>query len=136
MFQRLSYPQRQLVFYVTFGITQLLVDWAGFLLLTRLGVPLTVANPASRLFAAFVGYLLNATLTFKRSAQDQHVNVRSFLRYAALWVATTLCSTALIAGSTSVFGTDMLSVIKLFVEGAMACLSFVTMKFWVYRRST
>ena len=133
MIQRLPYAQRQLIFYVAFGFTQLFVDWAGFLLLSHIGVPLAVANPTSRLFAAVVGYLLNATLTFKRSALDRHVNVGSFLRYAALWLATTVCSTLLIAGATSIFGNSSLPIVKLLVEGIMACLSFVSMKFWVYR---
>lgn len=133
--RQLFRTHRQMVLYVTFGVTQLLVDWAGFLALTHLGVAIAAANPSSRLFAAIVGYVLNATLTFKTSPEDSHVNLGSFLRYATLWIATTVISTAIITGAAALFGKGALPLLKLMVEGAMAVASFLTMKFWVYRRA-
>ncbi|MEX1829933.1 GtrA family protein [Luteibacter sp. CQ10] len=135
MIRRIFRTHRQMVLYVTFGLTQLLIDWAGFLVLTHLGLSIAAANPSSRLFAAIVGYVLNATLTFRTSPEDRHVNLASFLRYATLWVATTAISTALISGAALLLGKEALPVVKILIEGAMAVVSFLTMKFWVYRRS-
>jgi len=133
--RQLVQTHRQMVLYVTFGVTQLAVDWIGFLVLTHVGVPIAAANPSSRLFAAIVGYVLNATFTFRNSPEDRHVNLGSFLRYATLWIATTAISTALIAGGTATLGKGPLPIIKLFVEGFMAVASYLSMKFWVYRQN-
>jgi len=124
---RLAPVHRQLALYVVFGVTQLLIDWATFLLLVHAGLSVLMANPASRTFAAVIGYLLNG------SDGKRHLNVGSFLRFVALFVALTAASTLLVDAGAQLFGTRWLAIVKMLVEGGLAVISFLAQKIWVYR---
>lgn len=130
---RLTSVHWQLALYVAFGVTQLLIDWATFLLLVRAGLSIPMANPASRTFAAVIGYLLNGSMTFRGTGGKQHLNVRSFLRFVALFVALTGASTLLVDAGAQLFGTRWLAIVKMLVEGGLAVISFLAQKTWVYR---
>lgn len=130
---RLTSVHRQLALYVAFGVTQLLIDWVTFLLLVHAGLPVPVANPTSRTFAAVIGYLLNGSLTFRSTDGKRHLNVRSFLRFAALFVTLTAASTLLVNTGAHVFGAQWLAMVKMLVEGGLAVISFLAQKVWVYR---
>jgi len=130
---RLAPVHRQLALYVVFGVTQLLIDWATFLLLVHAGLSVLMANPASRTFAAVIGYLLNGSMTFRGTDGKRHLNVGSFLRFVALFVALTAASTLLVDAGAQLFGTRWLAIVKMLVEGGLAVISFLAQKIWVYR---
>lgn len=123
---------KQLTFYLIFGFTQLGIDWATFVALTFTGLPIPAANVTSRLTAALVGYLLNGTFTF-RSPSQPTLNRRALFRYLLLWALLTAVSTALIFFIESRSDIAVARLAKPLVEGFLAVISFVAMKFWVYR---
>lgn len=124
---------RQIAFYLAFGFAQLGIDWALFAGLTLAGLPIGWSNLISRLAAAMVGYLLNGAVTFRSNGAGE-LNRRALIRYLTLWIALTALSTILVSviGNYSNAGTTRLA--KPAVEAFLAVISFITMKFWVYRR--
>ncbi len=116
------------------GLQFVLDNFLYGLFVTELGFPL-IGNVASRLMAALVGYLLNASLTFKKEQEGQlH---RKFFRYVCLWVVMTAISTGGLAIAGVVIGGNKHSfsyvLTKIILELFLSALSFLAMKFWVFR---
>lgn len=123
---------RQAVFYLTFGVFQLCLDWLLFLSLTHFGLDIRVANPTSRLIAALTGYLLNGLFTFRTPTAPQIIG-RTLIKYLILWVLLTCLSTLLILLGHRLTGDSALPYVKFVVEAFLALVSFTFMKLWVYR---
>lgn len=123
---------KQLALYIAFGILQLFIDWALFLLFVHLGIQVPVANVLSRLSAAVCGYLLNGHMTFANAGKFQP-RMGNFSRFALLWLSLTACSTVLVSLSSLTLGARLLPLSKFAIEALLACCSFLVMKFWVYR---
>ena len=130
--QRTQSGAKQLTFYLVFGFAQLGIDWITFVALTFTGLPVPVANVASRLTAALAGYFLNGKVTFNSPTQPR-LTRKAFGRYLLLWAVLTALSTALIFVIESRSDLAVARLAKPLVEGFLAAISFVAMKFWVYR---
>lgn len=123
---------RELAFYLAFGGLQLGVDWLIFMGLTACGVMVAPANLVSRFTAAGVGYVCNSAITF-RSPSRQTLDRSQITRYVLLWLVLTAVSTVTMdaIGRHGSLARSWLA--KPVVEAVLACVSFVSMKLWVFR---
>ena len=117
------------------GGAQLLVDWMVFVAVSASGAGVVVSNLSGRISGALVGFLLNGRLTFRLRASASGW-VSRFGRFLALWFVLTGLSTAALLEVRDVFGLGGAWVGKLVIEAMLAVLSFVTLKYWVYRGVT
>lgn len=83
------------------GGLALLLDWATFVALTWLGIPILPANVLARLAGAMLAYVLNGVFTF-RDAQGSKLGWRRFGRYVATWCVMTTASTGFCVMCTAV----------------------------------
>jgi putative flippase GtrA len=133
MFQRLSaLHARPGVRFVIAGLTQLVLDWGLFVLLTTLGVPVTVANPAARLCVVAFGFWLHGVYTFADDGQH-NLGWGQLSRYAPTWIALTITGTLALAAIESRFGLRATWLAKPLVEGVLAVVSFFALRHWVFR---
>lgn len=123
---------RQGFWFVLIGGLQVLADWAAFVALTAAGLDVVTSNVAARAAGASLGFWLNGKITFAQ-AGEQRLGGRRFARYLLAWVAFTLLSTWLIASVASQFSLQYAWLAKPVVEGALALLSFLTARYWIYR---
>lgn len=114
------------------GGVQVLADWAAFVGLSALGVPIAGANIAARAGGASLGFWLNGRITFADGGQ-QRLGGRRFLRYAVAWCLFTLFSTLLLSAVAGRFSLGSAWLAKPAVECALAVLSFATARYWIYR---
>src|SRR5262245_42190887 len=77
--------------YFVVGLLQIGVDWAMFVALTALGLPVAPANVLGRIGGATLGFWLNGRYTF--AGADTAVGRRQFVRFVLMWLATTAAST-------------------------------------------
>ncbi|KAF1690746.1 GtrA family protein [Pseudoxanthomonas koreensis] len=123
---------RQGSHYLAFGVLQLLLDWAGFVALTALGLPAAPANLASRTGAALLGFWLNGRYTFA-DGQGSRLGWRRFVRFWALWLVMTVVSTLLVAFVERHLGLREAWLAKPVVEAGLAVVNFFLLRHIVYR---
>ena len=118
--------------YLVFGAVQWLLDWAVMVTLSHLGIPVRPANVAGRVCGALVGFWLNGRFTF--GGADSVLGRVQFLRFVALWLATTVLSTWMIGAVDDYLGLKWAWLAKPLVEVALGLLGFMVSRHWVYRR--
>ena len=121
-FSRLGLP-REVGLFCVFGGVQLFVDWLAFVSLSALGVSLV----------ALVGFLLNGRVTFRVSESASGWAGR-FVRFLVTWLLLTAVSTLTLLWVQSAWGVGAAWAGKIFIEGALAVISFLVLKLWVYRK--
>lgn len=123
---------REILFYGIVGVGQLGIDWLTFVLLSRLGLPVAVANVAGRVCGAVAGFWLNGRWTFSKKTGPA-LGLRQFLRFAASWVVMTVLSTLVVMMVDRSHGLHWTWVAKPFADAILAGLGFLVSKFWIYR---
>lgn len=118
--------------YLTIGVVQWLVDWGVMVGLSHLGLAVEMANIAGRISGAALGFWLNGRITF--AGDDTMVGRRQFLRFAMMWLLTTLLSTWAIGAINRAVGLKWTWLAKPGVELVLGALGFLLSRHWVYRR--
>ena len=127
----------QFFLFLVVGGVQVAVDTLLFaMIFIFTGEPL-LGNVVSRATAAIIGFLLNRRYTF--NAWRPGEARRQGLRYILLWVALTVLSTSLIgAAHASLEGVaharEWMIGLKVLIEAALALLSYLGMRYGVFRR--
>ena len=115
--------------YVTIGFAQMLLNWAVFVALTALGMPVQPANVLGRIAGANLGFWFNGYYTFSKQRLDpQHA-----LRFVVVWTLLTILSTVLIGIVDAHLGLHTAWLAKPLVEACVACIAFFLWKYVVYR---
>lgn len=117
------------------GGAQLLVDWLAFVSLSALGAGVVAANLSGRTAGALVGFLLNGQVTFRMRASASGW-VASFIRFVVTWSLLTTASTLALVSVRDAWGLEAAWRGKVFIEAGLAAVSFLALKFWVYRQVT
>ncbi|MCD7099246.1 GtrA family protein [Stenotrophomonas sp. MMGLT7] len=118
--------------FILIGLLQLLVDWGVFVAATALGLPAVPGNLLGRVSGALLGFWLNGRITFAEQAGGR-LNRRHLARFLCMWLVLTALSTWLVATSANLLGLKLAWLAKPVVEGALAMLSFVLLRQFVYR---
>ncbi len=118
--------------YLVIGLVQLLVDWLVFVVATALGLPVAPANVAGRLAGMLLGFWLNGRYTFAE-AGSHRLGWKRFGRFFVLWLLMTAASTLLVSLVDHALGLQYAWLAKPLVEGGLACVSFLLMRYVVYR---
>jgi putative flippase GtrA len=119
---------RQLAFYFVIGITQLVVDWLCFVMLTAWGMPVAPANVIARVFAAVLGFTANGTVTFKSRLRPAHL-----ARFVATWIPLTLANTMVIWALEAAGGLHLAWLIKPLVDAMTAVAGFLLARYWIFQ---
>ncbi len=115
--------------YLTIGIAQMLLNWAVFVALTALGMPVQPANVLGRIAGANLGFWFNGYYTFSKQRLDRlHA-----LRFVVVWTLLTILSTLLIGIVDFHLGLHTTWLAKPLVEAGVACIAFFLWKYVVYR---
>lgn len=120
--------------FVIAGLTQLALDWALFVVLTSLDMPVAAANPAARLCVVAFGFWLHGVYTFADDG-EHNLGWAQFSRYAPTWIALTVAGTLALAAVESRFGLQATWLAKPAVEAVLAVASFFALRYWVFRAS-
>lgn len=123
---------RQGLLFLLVGGTQLLLDWAVFVMLTWAGLAVVPSNILARAVAAGSGFWLNGRFTFARGSIPR-LGRRRVVRFGLLWCALTALSTILLGRLAGISGLKWAWLAKPLVEGALAVISFFIQRHWVYR---
>lgn len=118
--------------YLVIGLLQLLLDGAVFIAVTTLGMPVLPGNLVGRASGMLLGFWLNGRYTFA-SGGTQRLGWARFLRFIVLWAVITALSTALVVAADHALGLQYAWLAKPVVEAGLALLSFVLMRWLVYR---
>lgn len=118
--------------FILIGLLQLLVDWGVFVAATALGLPAVPGNLLGRVSGALLGFWLNGRITFAEQAGGR-LHRRHLARFLCMWLVLTALSTWLVATSANLLGLKLAWLAKPVVEGALAMLSFVLLRQFVYR---
>jgi len=118
--------------YLVIGLLQLLLDGAVFIAVTALGMPVLPGNLVGRACGMLLGFWLNGRYTFA-SGGTQRLGWARFSRFIVLWAVLTALSTALVVAADHALGLQYAWLAKPVVEGGLALLSFVLMRWLVYR---
>lgn len=118
---------RQLTFYFVIGITQLVLDWLCFVLLTAWGMPVAPANVIARISAAVLGFTANGTVTFKSRLRPAQI-----ARFVAAWIPLTLANTTVIWALEAVGGLHLAWLIKPLVDALTAAAGFLVARHWIF----
>ncbi|MFV1846029.1 GtrA family protein [Stenotrophomonas maltophilia] len=119
--------------YLVIGALQLLLDWAVFVLATAAGVPVVPGNLAGRVAGMLLGFWLNGRITFATDDGQQRLGWHRFARFLPLWLLLTAASTLLVAAADHALGLRYAWLAKPLVEGGLAGVSFLLMRYVVYR---
>lgn len=119
--------------YIIIGLLQLLLDWLVFVALTAAGVPVAPGNIAGRVAGMLLGFWLNGRVTFADAQGRQRLGWRRFARFLPLWLLLTAASTLLVSTAHHALGLQYAWLTKPLVEGGLACVSFVLLRYVVYR---
>jgi putative flippase GtrA len=119
---------RQLAFYFVVGISQLVIDWLCFVMLTAWGMPVAPANVIARIFAAVLGFTANGTVTFKSRLRPTHL-----ARFVATWIPLTLANTLVIWALEAVGGLHLAWLIKPLVDALTAVAGFLVARHWIFQ---
>ena len=122
----------QLASYGVVGGVQLLVEWAGFVVGTLLGVPLVLANLVARAGAAALGFWLNGSVTF-RGVEGARLGWQRGLRFGVTWAALAALSTAAVWGFNAWGSMQAAWMLKPAVDALLAVAAFLLSRMWVYR---
>lgn len=122
----------QVTRYVLVGLAQISFDSLLFALLFSLGVDAALANIASRLAGIPLNFYLHGRFTFA-SGDGAVLGSRRFSRYVVLWALMTFASTGLIAFADQLLPSKWVYLSKPLIELALAAISFVVARQWVYR---
>ena len=122
---------RQLVFYFVIGVTQLVVDWLCFVLLTAWGMPVAPANVIARVCAAVLGFTANGTVTFKSRLRPAQL-----VRFVAAWVPLTVVNTSAVWALEAVGGLHLAWLVKPLVDALTAAAGFLVARHWIFRVRT
>ncbi len=123
---------RQLFLFLLVGGLQLLVDWAVFVLLTYLGLPLVAGNIGGRVTGALLGFWLNGRYTFAHGGQPR-LDGMHLRRFIVAWLLITVLSTGLLSLVEHQFDLRAAWIAKPAVEALMALVGFGVWRQWVYR---
>ncbi len=121
----------QFAYYLLTGGISFLVDMGCFASLRHyLNANIMTANVAARFAGALSAYLLNHHWTFKSDSS----RVSSFMKYAALWLFSTLVSTETVM-LASHFRHGLAAEIagKFCIEVLIVIFNFLVCKYWVFR---
>ena len=118
--------------YLVIGLLQLLLDGAVFIAVTALGMPVLPGNLVGRACGMLLGFWLNGRYTFA-SGGTQRLGWARFSRFIVLWAVLTALSTALVVAADHALGLQYAWLAKPVVEAGLALLSFVLMRWLVYR---
>jgi putative flippase GtrA len=118
--------------YLVIGLVQLLLDWLVFVAATALGMPVAPANVAGRLAGMLLGFWLNGRYTFAEAGAHR-LGWKRFARFFGLWLLMTAASTLLVSLVDHALGPQYTWLAKPLVEGALAFVSFLLMRYVVYR---
>ncbi|HDS1039169.1 TPA: GtrA family protein [Stenotrophomonas maltophilia] len=119
--------------YIVIGLLQLLLDWLVFVAATAAGLPVVPGNIAGRVAGMLLGFWLNGRITFADAQGRQRLGWRRFARFLPLWLLLTAASTLLVAAADQALGLQYAWLAKPLVEGALAGVSFLLMRYVVYR---
>jgi len=123
---------RQGRYYFAIGLLQYVVDWGVMVALSHLGLSVEIANVAGRVSGATLGFWLNGRFTF--AGDTTALGPRQLRRFVLLWLCMTGISTWAIGTIEDVAGLRWAWLAKPVVEVALACVSFLASRHWVYRR--
>jgi putative flippase GtrA len=118
--------------YLIIGLVQLLLDWLVFVVATALGMPVAPANVGGRLAGMLLGFWLNGRYTFAH-ADGARLGWRRFTRFFGVWLLLTAASTLLMSLVDHALGLQYTWLAKPLVEGGLACVSFLMMRYVVFR---
>ncbi|HEY0333449.1 MAG TPA: GtrA family protein [Stenotrophomonas sp.] len=118
--------------YLLVGLLQLLLDWAVFVALTALGMPIAPGNLIGRVCGALLGFWLNGRITFAQQGQAQ-LGWKRFGRFAVVWLSLTAISTVLISAVAAHLGLQLAWLAKPLVEGGLGVVAFFLWRHVVYR---
>lgn len=123
---------RQGASYVAIGLLQLALDSLLFVALSALGMPAVFANVCGRASAAGLGFWLNGRFTFADGGPPRLGGAR-LRRYVITWLSLTAISTGAVTMTEHLLGLHGAWVAKPVIEAALALLSFLMLRQWVYR---
>jgi len=123
---------RQSGSYLIVGLLQLLLDWVVFVSATALGMAVVPGNVVGRASGMLLGFWLNGRYTFAR-ADGRRLGWKRFARFIGLWGVMTLASTVLVAAADHALGLQYAWLAKPLVEGWLAAVSFLLMRWLVFR---
>lgn len=118
--------------YLIVGLIQLMLDWVMFVAASALGMPVAPANVLGRVSGMLLGFWLNGRHTFAQEGQ-RRLGWARFARFLAVWAVLTLLSTVLVSTVAQQLGLSLAWLAKPLVEGALAAVSFVLMRQFVFR---
>lgn len=119
--------------YLVVGLAQLLLDWLLFVACTAAGMAVVPANVAGRVGGMLLGFWLNGRYTFVDGQGRQRLGWRRFALFLPLWLLLTAASSLLVAAADHALGLQYAWLAKPLVEGGLACVSFLLMRYVVYR---
>ena len=114
------------------GLAQLGLDWLIFVAATASGIPVVPANILGRICSAMMGFWLNGRFTFASEGGAQ-LGWHRFSRYVVVWLTLTLVSTWAVGTLAAGLGLKLAWLAKPVVEAFLAGISFVLMRFFVFR---
>lgn len=123
---------RQEARYILVGLTQLVLDWSLFIVLTAVGVPTALANVLGRVAIAMLGFRLHGRYTFG-DADRSRLGWARFAKFAVTWTSLTTTSTLIMHFVRLNWGLYIAWAAKPFVELCIALVSYMLLKRWVYR---
>ena len=123
---------RQGRYYLAIGMLQYVVYWGVMVALSHLGLSVEIANVAGRVSGATLGFWLNGRFTF--ADDTSALGPQQLRRFILLWLCMTGISTWAIGTIEEVAGLRWAWLAKPLVEIALACVSFLASRHWVYRR--
>jgi putative flippase GtrA len=126
----------QFFLFLAVGGVQVVVDASLFAVIFIIAGEPLVGNVISRATAAAVGFALNRRYTF--DAWRPGEAGRQVLRYILLWLVLTVLSTSLVGAANAVLGEvphgrEWLVVVKILIEAVLALLSYLAMRYGVFR---
>ncbi len=126
---------RQPLLFLLVGGMQYLLDASLFAILLGSGVAVVPANVLARGSAAALGFLANRYFTFSKKSDTFTSFSGSLLRFLAMWLTLTAISTGLMLAVSHTWAGDfnIQIIAKLLVEAALAIVSFLFSKYWVFR---
>lgn len=123
---------RQGLGYGLVGVLALVLDWGCFVLLTWSGMDALPANLLGRVSGAGIAYVLNGMFTF-RSQQGSRLGWNRFVRFSAVWILLTATSALAMQAIVDGAGLQWAWLAKPVVELALAAISFVAYRYWIYK---
>lgn len=118
--------------FVMVGVALLIIDAGIYAVAIASGIDNAVANPLSRALAAALGYAAHGRFTF--AADGTAPGSPSLLRYALVWIALTALSTLALGVISAALSPAVAVLAKPLLEAALALISFLLLKAWVYQR--